>query len=88
MALKFDNILHVYGQEQWHDDVIIMGDETALRNLIKIIEKALKGETVAEEENCFFTKDGEGFSVLIKCEKDMEKTRLPYYGEIAQEKWD
>lgn len=86
MALKFDNVLHVYGQEEWHDDVIIVGDEIALRNLVKIIEKALKGETVSDEENCFYTKDGEGFCVHVKCEKDMERTRLPYYGRFARER--
>jgi hypothetical protein len=82
---RFNNTLHVYGQEIWHDDVVIRGDKKALENLRDLIDKALKEKASVNDINqCFFVKDGEGFNVSIYCEGNMERTPLPYFDEVAK----
>jgi len=74
-----ENILHIYGQEAWHDDAKIFGTEEALKQLIVTIKKVLEKKEGHQFET--FVTDGEGYSVYIKLinsEKDFDKENLPY----------
>ena len=74
-------VLHVYGQQAQHDDVMIVGTKRALQmlrdRLTVVIENnaVLSGsdsdgkrdERIKSEENtCFFVNDGEGFYCRIR----------------------
>lgn len=69
-------ILHIYGQQFWHDDAVIIGDRRALELLRAQIDKALT-EGVAANEGCdFFQSDGEGFPLYIAVASQDELDRL------------
>jgi DNA-binding winged helix-turn-helix (wHTH) protein len=73
------NILHIYGQEAWHDDAKIFGTEEALKQLVKTIKDVLKKKEGHQFET--FVTDGEGYNVyvkLINSEKEFDKEELPY----------
>ena len=58
-----DDILHIYGQGAWHDDIKIVGTKDALQkfsdNLLKVLKEG-------KSEFQTFVNDGEGYSIIIK----------------------
>lgn len=88
----FDNILHVYSQGMWHDEVVIAGDRKALTKLRDSLNRALKKKITTEmgifSSSEHMTNDGEGFHCMInlRSSKVLEKIRLPYTDEIARDK--
>lgn len=90
MALT--NILHVYGQRAWRDDVVIAGDREALTNLRAAIDWALRSapdapcprpEGHARIES--FVNDGAGFGVHVALLNGETANRLqaPYTADYA-----
>lgn len=73
--------MHLYAQEQWHDDAYVIGDETALRALRDAIDKALSGGTGT---SLAFAGDGEGYRVRVVV-RGPERLPMPYTDEIAAE---
>jgi len=77
------NLAHVYPQRRWHDDACIVGDEAALRGLLKAIEQALaRGEGLCET----FAADGEGYRLVVIRLRDpglWDLLRLPYADDRA-----
>jgi hypothetical protein len=80
-----EEFLHIYGQENNHDPVFIIGSRQDLSNLMTAINKALYFPTKSEH----YVSDGEGYSVFIialdKPELNGEQIHLPYtdsYGTI------
>ncbi len=72
-----DDLLHVYGQFAWHDDVFLIGDRDALMKLRDAVDQAL--EKGAGSFTGFVT-DGEGFEchVHLADEKELLELKLPY----------
>lgn len=64
-------ILNVYGQEAWHTEVRIVGNQEGLLELRNTIDKAIKdGKAVSSGDDCVFASDGEGYDVEIECHND------------------
>jgi hypothetical protein len=81
-----NNILHVYGQGQWHEEVYIAGDRVALQLLANAINKAISSGT-GECQSC--VNDGEGFDVHIRLVNDqqmLDKLAVPYTNGVGEEK--
>lgn len=58
-------LLHVIDQEGPHDNVTIIGTPRALKQLIDVLEQAIKkGHAIGHG---FFVADGEGFDVEVRC---------------------
>lgn len=77
-AAEADGVLHIYGQEYWHDDAAIIGDRQGLTLLRDQIDRALSGGIrAATNDGCvFFQNDGEGFSLHIALATDEEMQAL------------
>jgi len=85
--MVFEKILHVYYYDSaWHDSAFIIGDKVALKALYAALGKVIESDKDEAIGVKFFVNDGEGFSVVIIPEKDMEKMAVPYSNEYAQEK--
>ncbi|WP_227940092.1 hypothetical protein [Alkalihalobacillus deserti] len=74
--------LHVYGQKYWHDDAIIVGNKTALKELRDVIDNAIQ---YGEGRLSASASDGEGYELFISClpgetenNKDWQQMTLPY----------
>lgn len=92
-----DSLLHVYGQEAWHDDLNIYGNRKALEDLrdalITLLETTKNNkpkDKIKMPEHIFiksFVNDGEGFTLFfhIKEDKEMNNLPVPYTDEIAKE---
>lgn len=81
-----NNILHVYGQGQWHEEVYIAGDRVALQLLSNTINQALSSGTGECQTN---VSDGEGFDVYvvrIDHQQTLDKLAVPYTKDVAEEK--
>ena len=81
-----NNILHVYGQGQWHEEVFIVGDKVALQLLVNAINKAIS-DGAGECQTS--VNDGEGFDVHIRLVNDqqmLDKLAVPYTDDVAEEK--
>lgn len=81
-----ENVVHVYPQRRWHEEVYIVGDDAALRRLARAIELALSKGAGALET---FAADGEGYKVVVIRLRDPESwelLRLPYMSEYAADK--
>lgn len=77
------NVLHVYGQESWHSDSIVVGDKDALGQLRDAVERALR-----EGEASFssFASADDRFEVLVRLAEGAELLSalpLPYRAEHA-----
>lgn len=57
------NILHVYGQEIFHDNVYIVGNKSELERLRNIIDMAIADDY--ESIDGFYASDGEGYGISI-----------------------
>lgn len=82
------NCLHIYSQNDWHDQAYIVGTTEALQHLRSAIDKALSegGGTATS-----YVNDGEGFYLAVVCvddEKEFTKLAVPYVDEIAMAKSD
>lgn len=80
--------LHVYPQEQWHDDAYIIADRPALLALRDAIDKAL-APGIGITGMDFFANDGEGYTlhvVNLEGDEGWNKLGRPYTGDIAKDK--
>ena len=77
------NLLHIYGQIAWHDEVTIIGDKTSLTKLRNAIEEAINKDSSMTDG---VVNDGEGFNILIINDNNIDKLPLPYSDEVASEK--
>ena len=73
----WDHILHVYAQDQWHDEAFLVGDRAALEKVRAAIDAALEsgfGKAVAS------AADGEGYHLhVVRHDAErMKRLRLPY----------
>jgi hypothetical protein len=57
-------ILKVYGSQFWHDDVVIIGNRTALTSLRDAIDRALHSPETQQAKA--LEADGEGYTVEVK----------------------
>lgn len=76
-------LLHVYGQEAWHDPVHIVGTAFALERLIHALRIALdEGRAALICE----TADGEGYplGIYLTDEDDVKDFCLPYAKDFAK----
>ncbi|STZ77368.1 hypothetical protein [Bergeriella denitrificans] len=70
-----DEILHVYGQQQYHDDLIICGTRPALEKLKSAIEAALT-HSDGFEMGTGFQNDGEGYDIEVYLVTEAEAMTL------------
>lgn len=80
------NILHIYGQHQWHDEAYIVGNKESLQLLVNAINQAIS-DGIGDGQFC--VNDGEGFDAHIHCVNDqqtLDKLAVPYTNGIAEEK--
>lgn len=75
--------LHIYGQKLWHDEAIIVGNKTALKELREAIDNAIQ---YGEGRLVTSTSDGEGYELFISClpgetenNKEWQQITLPYH---------
>ncbi len=82
-------LLHIYGQEAFHDEVYIVGNKEALTDLRNAIDMVL-----AECLSCrtgVSVNDGEGYDVIVvKDDNDWKneswiKRAVPYTADYARE---
>lgn len=69
--------LHIYGQKDWHDEAIIVGNRQGLEKLKQLIELALeKGDGTHH----FWSNDLESYDVYVSCQDDetIETLTVPY----------
>lgn len=68
--------MHIYAQSTSHEDVVIVGDLSALQALRDAISKAIERNDSAA---CgVFCEDREGYNIIVKLGKT-ESLRLPYF---------
>lgn len=80
-----NNILHIYGQYEEHDDIDIAGDRQALIELRAAIDTALdtkNGESVS------YTNDGEDYTIHVTMltPDEAEHIKTPYAYKIVDER--
>lgn len=67
-------ILNIYGQETWHTEAWIVGNDVGLLALKDAIEEALRiyggKTTTAKDKEPLFASDGEGYEVIVECHND------------------
>lgn len=87
MSAPFSNLLHIYGQQHWHDSAVIVGTPSGLNALRDAIDAALAdGKGIADT----MTADGEGYSVVVlpanaPPENGEWPYPTPYVDEVAQD---
>lgn len=76
--------LHVFAQQQWHDEAYIIGNRRALENLRTTIDQAL---ATGHSTVVAFTNDGEGYDahVTLLSDEQVNKLAVPYTDEFARE---
>jgi hypothetical protein len=87
-----NKLLHIYAQQQWHDNAFIIGDREGLEILREAIDKALQTDGPINAN--VFANDGEGYTVVILCTEShcemvnayWDKLAVPYTDEVAAEK--
>lgn len=81
-----NNILHIYGQYEEHDDIEIAGDRQALIELRAAINTALETKNGESEP---YTNDGEGYTIhvtmLTSDEAEQIKTPYAYHRFVDRE---
>lgn len=82
-------LLHIYGQESWHDSVVVVGNKAALEILLQAIKTALK--TGRGNSETVYPADREGYGVIVlqkngEVPEDWGRLALPYTNEIARDK--
>lgn len=83
-----DKLLHIYGQDTWHDDVHIVGTEEALKELRDTIDEALCGVPHTMDA---FVNDGEEYGIKIICMEGYwgtmawRRLAVPYTADCAKE---
>jgi N-acyl-D-aspartate/D-glutamate deacylase len=79
-------ILHIYGQEAWHDDVVIVGNHDGIKKLYEACVAALADEIELDDRTAF-VNDGEGFGIyvaMVSEPKDILGLKTPYSEWFAQ----
>lgn len=78
-------ILHIHGQQIWHDYAFIVGTPKALQDLRDAIDVALNNNVAKCDA---FVCDGEGYSIIVQCmpEEKCAELGVPYIDEVASEK--
>lgn len=78
-----NDVLHIYGQGAWHNDIRIVGTKDALQKFSDALIKCLKEK---KSEFQTFVNDGEGYSIIIKCveEESPEFDEMPYSEDYAK----
>lgn len=76
-------LLHIFGQEQWHDEAYITGTKEALIRLRDAIDNAINNDVISRP--VFMTNDGEGYHIQIAKlpEIYMDVLKTPYTWEEA-----
>lgn len=79
------DVIHIFGQDAWHDDAYIVGTPEAMKRLRDTIDRALSGGR-AEMET--FVNDGEGYGIIaiVADPETIDKIGVPYTDEMAAEK--
>lgn len=78
-------ILHIYGQEAFHDDVYIAGNREGMDLLCNAILRSMNGAlSGAEVSVC----DGEWYTITVRVysNEDAEKLAVPYTEDFAKER--
>ena len=72
-----ENLLHVIGQNEPHDDVYIVGTEEGLKRLRNAIDSALSkpGKPMYESVMC---DDGEGYRTIIRRVSGQKMSNAPF----------
>lgn len=80
-----NNILHIYGQYEEHDDIEIAGDREALMGLKEAIDAALETKNGESEP---YTNDGEGYTIHVTMltSDEAERIKTPYAYKIVDER--
>jgi len=79
-------VVHIYGQDYWHNDSFIIANKKGLLALKSAIEKAL---TTQRSETNVTVADGEGYHlhvISLNDQQKLQKLMLPYTDEIARDK--
>jgi len=63
-------ILHVHGQQFWHDDLTIRGNRKGLEALRDALNVALAETPVTASDAVAMQKDGEAFCIDVQCVED------------------
>lgn len=83
-------LLHIYPQEYWHTEAIVIGNRAGLEAMRNAIDQALEGLYTGVV--CVFASDGEGYHFIAHCHEadwqdDFWNTLgLPYQDEVARDK--
>lgn len=80
-----NNILHIYGQYEEHDDIEIAGDRQALIELRAAIDTALETKN---GESGPYTNDGEDYTInfTMLTPDESEHINTPYSYKIVDER--
>ena len=79
--MKKSKNLHIYGQQIWHDDLLIVGTEQSLRNLKESIDKALEQ---GFSRGVYMANGDEGYDLYVRVENDKKewnRIETPYVEE-------
>lgn len=75
-------MLHVYGQQFWHSDALVVGTREDLERLRNQITAVLADEIGVPGHNSnretYFPSDGEGYSLLVAQVPEAKMARLPH----------
>lgn len=76
---------HIYAQYIWHGDAMIEGTRAALVEIRDAIDQALRTGMDAETKESIFTRDGEGYRVVVKVRNYayLQDATLPYTAHFA-----
>lgn len=77
-------VLHIYGQEESHDGVLVLGNKGALIALQEMLALILEGKDESSTAQ-FFTADGEGYLLTVEQNdtdwqsESWQSIELPYH---------
>jgi hypothetical protein len=79
-----NNIIHLFSPGSFHEPQGIVGNREGLETLIHVIQRALEVDTT---DATFFTSDGEGYDLFVKCISNtkLNVVALPYTEEYCKD---
>ena len=75
--------LHIFSQPWWHTDAYIVGDRHALEQLKMQIGYLLDEDDSKQHSANYYCKDGEGYSLIVILEDNMNSVPVPYTDDVA-----
>jgi len=83
-----ERLLHIYGQEAWHDEAYLVGNRQALKALRDALTMLVdRDEVKAAVDIEVFANDGEGYSLSVVLDDSPWEERKASFGHPQGSGW-